>query len=129
MSDDTEYEDLIDFSPGFSAEDESLFVPEEIKEEEEPAKPKLKLDYASGTYSETAVIVDQFEKFPDTVKFGPPQAAVLNLQKETDLTAYNNLLQKTHPDSAPQIVITDHRVNDDYVVMVTYKKLTYLIPG
>jgi hypothetical protein len=127
---DEELED--EFSPGASAEDESLVEDTEIQEEDEDSKSsekKLKLNYESGSYSTTPSLVDQFEKFPETVKFGYPQADVFTLTNLEDLSRYNELLKKTHPETQPQIIIADHRINDNYVAMVTYKQLYYLIPG
>jgi hypothetical protein len=129
--DDTDDDLKDDFSPGASAEDESLAADEPTSEEEQsvPAEKKLKLNYESGSYADYPSLVDQFEKFPETVKFGFPQADVFKLTDKEDLSRYNELLKKTHPETEPRVIIADHRINDDYVAMVTYKQLYYLIPG
>ena len=124
-------DELIDFSPGILSDDDIAHFEEDVptKKSEEQEKPKLKLDYESGTYANHAVLPDQLEKYPETVKFGPPQVSIFNLQDPADLDKYNSLLRDTHPETSPKTVIIDCRVNKNYVAMVTYKNLQYLIPG
>ena len=123
-----EQEENDPFSPGFASDSEGLNNEyEEVVSAEAPKK--LNLNYESGTYADHPSLPDQFDKFPDTVKIGYPQVGIFNLKESNQLDAYNTLLKRTHPESAPDIAIVENRVSDDFTVMVTFKKLTYLIPG
>lgn len=116
------------FSPGITSDSESLNEDLETELAEEIPK-KINLNYESGTYIDHPSLPDQFDKFPDTVRIGYPQVSIFNLKDPSQLESYNNLLKRTYPESAPDIVIVDNRVSDDFTVMITFKKLTYLIPG
>lgn len=131
MFDDADFVDQEDndpFSPGVTSDSESLFQEEEEQIQEDAPK-KINLNYESGTYIDHPSLPDQFDKFPETVKIGYPQVRVFNLKDSNQLDAYNELLKRTYPETAPDIVIVDNRVSDDFTVMITFKKLTYLIPG
>lgn len=122
-------EEDVSFCPGIVADADSLTSADvEYTQEEAPTK-KLNLNYESGTYADYPSLADQFDKYPDTVKLGYPQVKVFSLKNPLQLDQYNELLKRTHPESAPDIVIVDNRVSEDFTVMVTFKKLTYLIPG
>ena len=116
------------FSPGSTSDSESLDTGYEEEIVQETPK-KLNLNYESGTYIDHPSLPDQFDKYPDTVKIGYPQVRIFNLKDSNQLDLYNDLLKRTYPESAPDIVIVDNRVSDDFTVMITFKKLTYLIPG
>ena len=103
-------------------------IPVQNAPAEEPAPMLEEEKPASGLWSSTASLADQFtnEKWESHVRMGPPQVAVFSLpdqQKDA-----NDLLAKSKPDGSPGIIVlksdpmqSDHKL----VLFVLYHTVEY----
>ena len=113
-----------EFSAGDVSDADDIEV---IEEAEVPAEKKPDVDFSSNTYSTKPALLDQFDKMPATVRYGPSKVAVFALlSKPDDVVKYNDLLSREHPAGSPNIVIEESRINNDFSVFVKYRELQYL---
>lgn len=97
------------------------------KEEETPPTSNERAKYA---WSDTPTFRDQMEKHPDTTRVGSKKSAVFNLAGEDGVKNWNDLLSKTIPPEAPQVIILDQERNfsesaGGYVIYVEYYTVEY----
>ncbi len=76
------------------------------------------------------MFTDQRVRYPHTVTYGAIQMAVFNLPAQ--LEALNALMQRTHPDTAPEIDILQSRIEfsptqGTFHNLVTYRELQYIL--
>lgn len=112
------------------AEENSIPAADVVTEEApEKDSSEQKPDW-SKNYEETPQTLDQMEKHPETVKFGPVQFAVFDLSKDEDKVALNSKMALTEPDSAPCILIKylKEEFNKDsgnFMVLLRYQRVFY----
>ena len=109
----------------------SVTGPPEEEEELVEAKPEEEKSGDDPVWSDKPTYADQLWRYPETCKFGPVITDVFILKKEEDRTRLNELMTRTIPEAAPDIVIhaplpTQWSESEgSFVELVKYKKVHY----
>lgn len=121
------------FDPGQAGDDASDPQEEEEKAPEPdvtPTGPPLpyKKDKFYDGYSRVPTFMDQYERFPNTVKVGQLQAEVFDLMSSSDLSRYNELLSQYTSSESPQVRIEGSdtlKQDGHWKILVHFRYLWY----
>lgn len=96
------------------------------------AEAQEDLDSSGDTvWSDTPTYADQWWRFPETCRPGPPITAVFKLKDQADVDRLNTLMAGVVPESAPSIVLVSgvppQWAEDisSFVELVKYRKVQY----